>query len=289
MITIVLSGGLGNQMFQYAAGRALSLKLDTEMSVDLYALRKKSTAVRREYQLNIFNTTVRISQSQKVKFIVKTFLYFNRNSIGKKILRSLNVFKDEYSYDSGFERLNNDAILFGYFQNEKYFKTYEKQIRQDFSFNHILNDKNKQVLEEIRQSESVSIHIRRGDYTSSSSTLALLDIDYYRKAIRYINESVRNPSFYIFSDDIEWVRKNLNIDGFPCTYVDWNKESESYVDMQLMSCCKHNVMANSSFSWWGAWLNPYEGKIVIAPSVWYRDRKPRDYADGFIPREWIII
>jgi len=289
MITVVLSGGLGNQMFQYAAGRALSIELDTGMSIDLYKIRKKSTAIRRNYQLDVFNTSVKIIRSKKVKFITKAFAYINNSSAGKKLLKAMHVFKDEYSYDTRFENLDNNTILYGYFQNEKYFEKYRDQIRKDFTFKLNLDNKNKDILDTIKQSESVSIHVRRGDYTSVFANLELLDIEYYRNAINYIADRVNNPSFYVFSDDILWARQNLNLGDFPCKYIDWNQGDKSYIDMQLMSCCKHNIIANSSFSWWGAWLNSNEDKIVIVPSAWYKDQISGEYADGFIPEKWISL
>lgn len=289
MVTTILSGGLGNQMFQYAAGRALSLRLNTEMSVDTYKLQKKSLAIRRDYQLDVFAMPVHIVQSAKVRFAVKSFLYLKDSCWGKKMFGLLNVFTENGSYDTNFGNLDGNVVLFGYFQNEKYFGEYEKQIREDFTFRQALHGRNKELAQQIMQSESVSIHIRRGDYISAATNQALLGMDYYSRAIKHMVEKTEKPSFYIFSDDADWVRENLNLTGYPCVYVGWNTGESSYIDMQLMACCKHNVIANSSFSWWGAWLNANPGKVVVAPSVWYKKPKESSYPEGFIPGGWTVL
>lgn len=289
MVTTILSGGLGNQMFQYAAGRALSLGLNTEMSVDLYKLTKKSQAIHRDYQLDIFNMQAQITQNSKVKFVVKSFLYLKNSFFGKKLFAVMNVFTEEGAYDPRFENLGKNAVLFGYFQNERYFEEFEKQIREDFTFRVALDDNNKELSVRIKQSESVSVHIRRGDYVSGNTNQALLDMDYYSRAIKYICETKEKPSFFVFSDDVDWVKQNLNLGDYPCVYVDRNKDEKSYIDMQLMSYCKYNIIANSSFSWWAAWLNSNPDKIVVAPAVWYKNQRPKDYAKGFIPAGWIIL
>lgn len=289
MITVILSGGLGNQMFQFAAARSLSLKLNCRMSVDLYQLTKRSSAIHRDYQLDIFDADIQITGNWKVKLIVKTFPYLYNKSWGKKLLSRWKVFKNEYSYDKRFESLTDNTILFGYFQNEEYFREYKSQIRKDFTFKNELGGKNKDIAKKISEIESVSIHIRRTDYMSASSTLAVLDMAYYQQAINLIRQKVTNPFFFIFSDDIEWVRDNLNVGSLPHLFIDWNRGEESYIDMQLMSLCKHNITANSSFSWWGAWLNNNEKKIVIAPSMWYKNQVGVKDAEEFLADGWTMI
>ena len=135
---------------------------------------------------------------------------------------------------------------------------------------------------------AVSLHVRRGDYVSDPKTKAILGVcslDYYRAAIAHIAERIESPAFFVFSDDIAWAKANLEI-PFPCEYVDHNQGQQSYNDMHLMSLCKHHIIANSSFSWWGAWLNPRKDKIVIAPENWFANNED---AKDLIPPESVKL
>jgi hypothetical protein len=145
---------------------------------------------------------------------------------------------------------------------------------------------NAELKEEIGNTNAVSLHVRRGDYVHNSTNAATYEVcslDYYRASIRHMAERIQQPKFFIFSDDIAWVKNNLKID-FPHHYVDCNHGEESYNDMRLMSLCQHHIIANSSFSWWGAWLNPNREKIVIAPKNWFAiERDTRDlYSAGWM-------
>lgn len=286
MITLILSGGLGNQMFQYAAGRALSLRHNTELCIDLYLLTKKTKATIRNYELSIFTIETSVSKSILNKIAVKGFGIL-KSSI---LLSTIGIFCDEKAqfYDSRFEYLPDKTTLFGYFQNENYFKSIFEQLKSDFTFRLPLSGRNDGMRKVIEQNTSVSIHIRRGDYVNANSNLPALDISYYKKAIEYIASHTSNPYFFIFSDGIDWVKDNLDLSGFNHQFIDWNKNEDSYIDMQLMSLCKHNIIANSSFSWWGAWLNNNPDKLVIAPHKWYKG-DTGVYPDGFLPEEWITL
>lgn len=286
MITIILSGGLGNQMFQYAAGRALSLRHNTELCIDLYLLNKKTKATIRNYELRIFTIETPVRKSILNKIAVKGFGILKSSAL----LRTIGIFRDEKAqyYDFRFKDLPKKTTLFGYFQNENYFKVISEQLRSDFTFRLPLNGKNEGMRKAIERNISVSIHIRRGDYVNANSNLPVLDISYYKKAIEYIASHTSNPYFFIFSDGIDWVKENLDLTGFNHHFIDWNKNEESYIDMQLMSLCKHNIIANSSFSWWGAWLNNNPDKLVIAPAKWYKG-DTGVYPDGFLPKEWITL
>jgi Glycosyl transferase family 11 len=178
--------------------------------------------------------------------------------------------------------------LDGYWQSEKYFIDCSKLIRKDFTFKNELDSYNLKLKSKIDKTNSVSIHIRRGDYVNNLNTNAthgLCSIDYYIKAVNYITERIESPYFFVFSDDIEWAKKNIML-NFPCQFISHNIGSKSYLDMQLMSLCKHNVIANSSFSWWGAWLNSNDNKIVIAPRKWFAVNT--DICD-LIPSNWISL
>ncbi len=291
MIKLILSGGLGNQMFQYAAARALSLRLGTDISADLYMFKRRSKAISRQYCLDIFDIELPESSSYQNKLIVKAYKYLAPNKFGRGLFDMMHIFNESaiQAYDERFDSLPIDCTLLGYFQNEKYFQAYEKEIRNDFIFKNKLDSKNLRIMEQIGHTNSVSIHIRRGDYLNTSSNLQVLDINYYQRALAYIKKKVKDPVFFIFSDDIDWVKQNLHIGECLHSFIDWNTGEYSYVDMQLISCCKHNIIANSSFSWWGAWLNEEPQKLVIAPSVWYKNQMENSYPDGFIPEGWVIL
>jgi hypothetical protein len=181
-------------------------------------------------------------------------------------------------------KLHGSFYLDGYWQNELYFKDIEKTIRSDFQFVRPIDERNKNIAELIKNSNSVSIHIRRGDYINNQLYSGICTEDYYQKAIRFINAKLKNKTFFVFSDDIQWCKSHFNSDNFH--FVQGNEGTNSYKDMQLMSYCKHNIIANSSFSWWGAWLNNNLGKIVIAPERWLNvGYSTKD----LIPEEWIKI
>lgn len=291
MITIILSGGLGNQMFQYAAARALSLRLGTGVMFDLYKLQKRSKAVKRNYGLGIFDLKAKYVYSLKNIFFVKSYGYLKKYRFGENILRASKFFHDKRAsvYDSGFESLSSGNVLMGYFQNENYFKKYADVIRHDFYFDIRLSADKQSLEQKICFTNSVSIHIRRGDYMNPDSNLQMLSLEYYYKAMEYISTKIKDPYFFIFSDDMEWVKQNFVPKNVSYTYIDPNKEDAAYIDMLLISKCKHNIIANSSFSWWGAWLNNNKNKMVIAPSVWYKNDSGDNYPEGFIPESWFVI
>lgn len=290
MIKVILSGGLGNQMFEYAAGRALSIHHNTELSIDLYLLKKKTKATTRHYELSVFDIKPPIRTSILNKIAVKVFGTMHSKTIKKSFLNRLGIFRDEKAqyYDTKFANLPKDMTLFGYFQNENYFKEISQQLKVDFTFRTPLTGKNDKIRHKIEQENSVSIHIRRGDYINTNTNLPILDLSYYKKAIEYIISEIDNPYFFIFSDGIEWVKINLDLSNLNHEFIDWNKNEHSYIDMQLMSLCKNNIIANSSFSWWAGWLNNNPDKMVIAPRKWYKG-DTGIYPDGFLPKEWITL
>jgi hypothetical protein len=185
------------------------------------------------------------------------------------------------------DELPSRCYMEGYWQSEKYFKSVAELIRSEFTFATALNAINEKYAAQIAVSNSISLHVRRGDYASNPRTLAihgLLPLDYYHRAVDFISQRVPDPTFFIFSDDMNWVRENLRI-PHPCHFVTCNSAGDSYNDMRLMSMCRHHVIANSSFSWWGAWLNPSEDKIVIAPKRWFTERDSSE----LIPNDWVRL
>lgn len=292
MVELILTGGLGNQMFEYAAAKALALRLNTELKIDLYALNKATTGTKRDFELDIFEINEQIISKCKNRLLVKAYPIIEKNR--NFFLKYFGYFRDGSAivYTSDFKNLKGNIVLHGHFQNTKYFEEYEDVIRQHFRFKHQLNGLNLDLANKIQQSNSVSIHIRRGDYLTNEqakSNFAVCSIEYYKKAIAKIVNEIENPHFYIFSEDISWAREHLPLTNLPTKFVDWNTGKDSYKDMQLMSLCKHNIIANSSFSWWAAWLNTFENRIVIAPTQWFANEERNKDLVNFYPKSWIII
>lgn len=291
MITVSLSGGLGNQMFQYAAAKALATRLNTSLTLDLYTLEKRTQATKRHFELGIFNIHVEKRNTIKGKILNKIFPIAQRR---RKFFSLFGFFTDTAAilYQPSFESLKDNITMMGNFQNELYFKNIKEIIRYDFNFRKPLRGKNVELAEKLHNVNSVSVHIRRGDYITNSgaaTNFVTCDKAYYENAIDYTLRTVSNPEFFVFSEDFEWIKENLNFGNHPVTFIDWNKGKDSYIDMQLMSLCKHNIIANSSFSWWGAWLNANTGKMVIAPDKWFQDEKKNALLDQFYPEGWIKI
>ena len=289
MITVLLSGGLGNQMFQYATAKALATRLNVPLAIDLLYYSKKTKATPRLFGLDVFNTDLKIKSDWRNLIYVRYKLFFLKHI---NLLQMLKIFSDSHAlyYEKGFENLKDGTILSGYFQNENYFKSIEAIIRSDFKFKNTLKGRNLELSEKIHSTLSIAIHIRRGDYvTNPVSNLAVCNQEYYHKAIEYITKKIVNPSFFIFSDDMEWVRNNIDFGNYPVIPIDWNNNENSYIDLHLMSLCKHNIIANSSFSWWGAWLNSNSQKIVIAPQQWFKNDLPNKNYSQYTPKKWLRI
>ena len=206
--------------------------------------------------------------------------------------KNIRVTEEEFDLKFRDKLFNpNNKYFVGYWQSENYFNSIEKIIREHFKFKPTLSEKNLRLKKRIENSNSVSLHIRRGDYVNNASaykTHGLCSIEYYNRAIDEIKRQVKDPIFFIFSDDPEWVKStDFGIINFEI--IDWNIGNLSYIDMQMMNCCKHNIIANSSFSWWGAWLNSNSKKIVISPKKWFANDVLNEQAKNIVPNSWIKI
>lgn len=291
MIVSNIIGGLGNQMFQYAAGRALALKIGVDFKVDLRDF--DGYKLHQGFELDrLFSCTVKVASNKDLNNV----LGWQSSQILQRFLRRLElktlrkdsfIVEPHFNYWRGINQLNDNKYLYGYWQSEKYFIEYAENIREDFAFKLPFSPQNAEIAEQITQVNAVSLHVRRGDYVTNkkNSYIGICSLDYYKKAINHINCLVNKPIFFIFSDDIEWVKNNLVLDK-STIFINHNKGVESYNDMRLMSLCKHNIIANSSFSWWGAWLNSKSQKIVIAPKQWFASGK--DDID-LIPSSWLRL
>ena len=295
MIISRLSGGLGNQMFQYAAAKALALKFETELLIDATNFKvKKEKLTPREFELSIFEkeSFQLLSEERKKKLLLENLPFLSK--VKNKIFgrKSLKYFTEKgFQYNQEFSSISNDSYIIGYFQSEKYFKKFESAIRTSFTFPEKMSEENNSFCSEISTCNSISVHIRRGDYVKVSSNLkhhGICSLAYYQIAMREISQKVDQPVFYFFSDDIKWVKENIKCD-WPTRYVEHNTGEQSFEDMRLMSHCKHHVIANSSFSWWGAWLNPNKDKIVIVPKPWFNEPEREKETIDLIPANWIRL
>jgi Glycosyl transferase family 11 len=282
MIVSTLIGGLGNQMFQYAAGRALALRKETQLRLDLGWLENPPALVTpRRYELDCFNL-----QAELCSIYPRT----RRERLRELVGLSPRVWREEvFRFDPRVLDLPDNVRLIGYWVDERYFLDEAAQIRDDFRFRYPPEERSAELAEEIRASRTaVSVHVRRGDYVTDTRTATfhgVLPHDYYTASVRHIRSVVANPRFYVFSDDPDWCRSNLELDA-PTVVVSHNQRG-GWEDLRLMSLCTHHVIANSSFSWWGAWLNPRLDKIVIAPRRWIAD----DSYDTshVVPPGWVTL
>jgi hypothetical protein len=289
MVITQLIGGLGNQMFQYAVGRHLARLRNCRLKLDLsrYDDRTRRNYGLRQYELKPFNIEADIATPAELEaFKPRGRLLSRLDKI--KPLRNRIVRERFLHFDPTILTITGNVYLQGYWQSEKYFKDIESDIRKELTIRHEPDPINSALGTAIQSASSVSLHVRRGDYVSDPVTSAKfgpLRMEYYVRAVKLIAALVREPHFFIFSDDPQWVTQNIGLD-YPTTYV--NEQPGNHCgELRLMSLCKHHVIANSSFSWWGAWLNPRPDKTVIAPANWFQE-KGRDTSD-LVPEGWIRL
>lgn len=292
MIIVKIQGGLGNQMFEYSVAKWLessgkNVKLDISHYDTIF--KGKSDVTHNGYELaELFSLSIPYASRKEAERLGdisrKPLQRIRRNIEGKKATHyTSNRFQGRRWYYPELAEIEN-GYLDGAWCSFKYAEHCEDIIRKEFVFNGKLEGKNKEVAEDMVKSEAVSIHIRHGDYLKLQDIYNILEPEYYFNGIKYIKKHVKNPVFYCFSDDIEWCR---NVFGTQVKYIDWNVGKNSYIDMQLMSLCKHNILANSTFSMWGAWLNNNKKKIIIRPKRVLKKMED-EYKDMF-PESWTVI
>ncbi|TYB31176.1 MAG: alpha-1,2-fucosyltransferase [Candidatus Mcinerneyibacterium aminivorans] len=287
MIIVKLKGGLGNQMFQYATGKAVSILNNTELKLDKkWYSRNKKQDTYRKYSLNIFNLNPEFATQYDIVRIKTKDIFYNLGSFlflkkGKRFY--LKERKDTFEKTI----LNRkEAYLDGYWQSYKYFSGIKDSLHKDFKMNIKLTDENRDLKNEIENSESVAVHVRRGDYISNEHIRKIFnvcDLNYYRKAMSYVSNNKLDPIFYIFSNDIKWTKKKFN-NEYNLKFVEGN---DAKVDFYLMKKCKNNIIANSSFSWWPAYLNRNKKKIVVAPKTWFKSENRS--SENRVPENWIRL
>ncbi len=294
MIIIKLHGGLGNQMFQYALGRNLSLIHKTSFKIDSSYLQKENQSGR-TLRLSGFNTFLEEATPDEIRtyrsILQKMLDRLRPKSKRKKILEPSPEFDpnvSEITFDSAILK-HNEGYFVGHWNDERYFKESEQIIRGDFTLKNNLGASAQKISEKIlSSSQSVSVHIRRGDYVTIpkvANVHGALSISYYIEACDKILEKFPDAKFFISSDDINWTKENFP-KKYSLTFVSCPEISD-YEELTLMSQCQHNSTANSTMSFWGAWLNQNPNKIVITPKYWFRDKNRE--VKGLIPPQWIKI
>ena len=281
MVITKLISGLGNQLLQYAFGRQLALTRKVPLRLDISFFDSQDL---RTYKLNRFNIDADIATSTDIiPFTKEVSTYQNlhaKTSFYAKVYRNIepvfypkhtkNYFKEAvwWVYEPSVFKTPKDVYIEGYWQHYKYFENMQPQIFEELTLKGKRSDGAQKWFFNINNdSDAVAVHIRRGDYVTDSGAnylMGVLPVTYYHQAIHYIKQKVSNPNFYFFSDDLDWVKDNIETNA-PAFYVDGNAD---YEDLDLMRHCKHNIIANSTFSWWAAFLNRNTNKIVISPNQW---------------------
>ncbi len=281
MIVTKLISGLGNQLLQYAIGRELSITKGVPLKLDISFFADQNL---RSYKLNHFNINAQVATRLDIEPFREEIESYNnlhqQSSLYSKLYRNIepifypkytkNYFKEHiwWVLEPSVFKTPSNVYIEGYWQHYKYFENMQQQIFEELTLKEASGAKAESLLSAIKNNKSsVAVHIRRGDYVTDSGAnylMGVLPVSYYQNAINYIMQKISNPTFYFFSDDLDWVKKNIQVNT-PVCYVDGNVD---YIDLDLMRHCAHNIIANSTFSWWGAFLNRNPNKIVVAPDKW---------------------
>lgn len=287
MIITRLKGGLGNQLFQYAAGLVLAKKFDEELKLDVSGFEHPShmnSDTPRTYRLKAFAISGGVASKEEAMnarnpygILSRLWRFFNQRILKRNVY---------FDYHPDYFKKRHNYVE-GYFQSEKNFLDIEKEIRNEFTLKKEFETEFFVIQkEEIVSKNCVSVHIRRGDYVKDQKTQNFhgnCSKDYYERGMEYIQSNVADPTFCFFSDDIEWTKKEFG--EHPKHLFVSNPRLEDYEELVLMSFCKHHIIANSSFSWWGAWLNTNPHKIVVTPKKWLQvDPDPQP---NILPDSWV--
>lgn len=284
MIAFRAQGGLGNQLFQYAAARRLALQNRCPLVVDQHWFdHPRSGETPRPFELTRYSVVMRLATPFEL-----TCWAPMRSRWGRYLspLLPLRLVR-ERGFEFNPEVLSTppNSYLSGFWQSEAYFADIRDELLAELSPIAPPEPCDLKVIELIQRGNAVSVHVRRGDYvslTSASAYHGLCTLEYYHRAVEHVAERVEDPIFFVFSDDVEWTKANLRL-SFLTHYVDHNEPENAFQDLRLMSLCRHHVLANSSFSWWGAWLSHSIDGVVVAPERWYAVDRP---TPDLIPTRW---
>ena len=292
VVIVQLNGGLGNQLFQYAAGRAVAYRAGVPLKLDVSAFDRDPG---RKYRLGHFNVAAALASQEEVECMTRP----QYKGLAGRMLLMAERFKLRHTpivltersgrFDPQVLRARGRVYLAGYWQSEKYFAEIGPLLRRELTWKQPPDRGNADMLRLIQGCESVSVHVRRGDYASDARRYEFHGVcspDYYQAAVQRLSTMIAAPHFFIFSDDMDWTARHVRL-SHPVTYVTHNGADRDYEDLRLMSQCKHYIIANSTFSWWGAWLCPHAAKVVIAPQKWFNKA---DYDDqDIVPPSWIRV
>lgn len=295
MIVIKMDGGLGNQMFQYALASILAKKTNTSVLLDMCFFdetEKRLGHTPRNFELPVFNNFYTSATGVDI-------LFFKQLSFFNKVKRELGfnypkMYQEpSFSFDEKVLAIKTPVYIRGFFQSYKYFIGYENLIQKLFTFPFdTLDADNKKTVLSIKKTNSIAIHVRRGDYVNDAKTQQYhgnCSLEYYFKAISLLNVASNDFTLFFFSDDSQWVKEQFKDLPHSKVFVDQNNGENSWKDMLLMSSCNHNIIANSSFSWWAAWLNTNPKKMVIAPKVWFTKSEEEMCTKDLTPPEWMRL
>jgi len=290
VITVLLNGGLGNQLFQYATGRALAEKHGVALSLDLSRLKHpKPVDTPRVFELAPFNINASLlaGESRQSLGTYRTLVHRMLLKTGITLLGRITLKEQSSGFDPLFLKAPSDCILDGFWQSEHYFKQITTILQQELS----LKTPSSAWLEaaSLLMDATVAVHIRRGDYVTNpvaASFHGICSQDYYRTAVAKIRQHCPDAQFLVFSDDPTWCHQHLDL-GVPFRLANDFRLNGPAEEMLLMTRCRHQIIANSSFSWWGAWLNSSPDKLVIAPSQWFAD--PAIETDDLVPKSWVRL
>lgn len=292
MVIVRIKCGLGNQLFEYVLGRRIALANKSELKLDLSAYDEDSL---RGYRLDSFNIDADIASPAEIARVTG----FDRRGVSGRLWRLCQSLKPYhkrsiiaerwYHFDPDVLRVSGDVYIDGYWQSEKYFEDIKPVLKEELTFKNAPDAVNQALISRIANTSSVCLHVRRGDYVTDPSVRERFGVctpDYYYSGIDILKSRLDNPELFVFSDDPDWVKANLRTDC-PTTYVTHNGPEKDCEDLLLMSQCKHHIIANSSFSWWGAWLCSNPDQIVVAPKNWCLD--PSRDAKDVVPDGWLRI
>lgn len=291
MIITRLTGGLGNQMFQYAFGRCLAHRHNTELKLDVSAYSATANSAEnpvRHYDLNIFNIRENFATATEISKLSKRVEFDLADRVLNKLLgvKRGHIREPHFHFWPSALDLPDNVYLSGYWQSEKYFKEVEQILREEFIFREAPHENAVKVLEQIRNTESVCVHVRRGDFLLNPLN-GLCGLEYFKAGEAIIGSRVSDAVFFVFSDDIEWCEKNLKFDR-ETVYVGDDFGGQKFRDdFRLMSAGKHFIISNSSFAWWAVWLSKNTNRIVVAPNEWVTDARMN--TNDLYPAGWVRI
>jgi hypothetical protein len=292
MICVRLIGGLGNQLFQYATGRALALRHGCELLLDTSYLHAADDRVTpRQFELDHFRYQARVATAAELRHLG----WLHRVPVVSQWMSPWRIYVERSQhYNASFAELPRGTYLIGYWQSPSYFASVGAQIEAELSAARPLSPESEAVAKAISLGPSVAIHVRRGDYVTLASAARLhgsLGLPYYEAALQRMREEVEGARYFVFSDDIAWCREHLPLGAAEAVYVGHNTGANAWQDLFLMASCRHHIIANSSFSWWGAWLadqrHGVSGHAVTAPACWFAGRRNENLSDRF-PAHWVL-